>query len=529
MVVKSTRYALVFMILAVILFTAVLDLLPPIEKDTLIYHLAVPKIWLNAGGVIEIPWLENSYFPMNLNLLYMAPLSFDFDIGAKFIHNFFGLLTALLIFLYLKKRISTNWALLGGLIFLSTPLIVRLSASAYVDLGLAFFTTAATLGIIYWQDTGKWIYFILSSIALGLALGTKYNSVFALAFLSCGVLWFYKRSGNGWVKSGGVTFIYAGLALLLFAPWAVKNYIFTGNPTYPLYNQLWGVATYFPERYSVSTHMLREHMFGEPYWQTLLIPIRFFFEGRDFSMEYFDGVLNPFLLLLPPLALVRPGFREIRPLALFAGAWMLLVVSTTPYMMVRYITPTLPLLTILAIFGLHRVWEWIREKKRNLAVPVLACILVTLFSLNGAAIFKFWQALDPWPFLTGQETRSAYLNRTEASYPAIDYMNRHLDPRAKILLLMAGDRGYYLDREYIHCSLFSNMVLEGILKKAESWEDILTGMKALGLTHVMTNDRLLVKYLQNYDRKTLGLWRAFTEKGWTRRYHDRGFSVYELG
>ena len=317
MFVKSTRYALVFMILAIILLTAVLDLLPPIEKDTLIYHLAVPKIWLNAGGVIEIPWLENSYFPMNLNLLYMAPLSFDFDIGAKFIHNVFGLLTALLIFLYLKKRISTNWALLGGLVFLSTPLIVRLSASAYVDLGLAFFTTAATLGIIYWQDTGKWIYFILSSIALGLALGTKYNSVFALAFLSCGVLWFYKRSGNGWVKSGGVTFIYAGLALSLFAPWAVKNYIFTGNPTYPLYNQLWGVATYFPERYSVSTHMLREHMFGESYWQTLLIPIRFFFEGRDFSMEYFDGVLNPFLLLLPPLALVRarfPGNQTSGPL-----------------------------------------------------------------------------------------------------------------------------------------------------------------------------------------------------------------------
>ena len=95
--------------------------------------------------------LVYSYYPMNLDLLYMIPLYFGNDIFPKFIHFAFALGTAWLIFTYLAKRLDRYYAILGVLLFLSTPVIVKLSITAYVDLGLVFFSTAGLMYILRWH------------------------------------------------------------------------------------------------------------------------------------------------------------------------------------------------------------------------------------------------------------------------------------------------------------------------------------------------------------------------------------------
>jgi hypothetical protein len=42
--------------------------------------------------------------------------------------------------------------------------------------------------------------------------------------------------------------------------------------------------------------MYRVLLYGENFWETLLISVRFFFQGQDYSHRYFDGVLNPLLI-----------------------------------------------------------------------------------------------------------------------------------------------------------------------------------------------------------------------------------------
>ena len=68
------------LILAIVILSAV----PPVSKDALVHHLAVPKLYLEHGGIYEIPSMPFSYYPMNLNLLYMIPLYFGQDIIPKF-------------------------------------------------------------------------------------------------------------------------------------------------------------------------------------------------------------------------------------------------------------------------------------------------------------------------------------------------------------------------------------------------------------------------------------------------------------
>ena len=121
------------LILSVVVSIGILGSVPPVDRDSLTHHLYVPKLYLKHGGIYEIPAVEFSYYPMNLELLYTAALYFCNDIFPKYIHFAFALLTAWLIFRYLKYRLNTLYALYGVLLFLSIPIIVKLSITAYVD------------------------------------------------------------------------------------------------------------------------------------------------------------------------------------------------------------------------------------------------------------------------------------------------------------------------------------------------------------------------------------------------------------
>ena len=164
------------------------------SRDALTHHLAVPKLYLQHGGMVELPHIGFSYFPMNLDLLYLIPLYYGNDILPKFIHFAFGLLTAGLLFSFLKKRLGTPYALIGSLMFLSTPVIVKLSITVYVDLGLVFFSTAALIYLVKWSEDDFSIRYLLFSAAFcGLALGTKYNGMVTFFLLTIFVPFIYLR------------------------------------------------------------------------------------------------------------------------------------------------------------------------------------------------------------------------------------------------------------------------------------------------------------------------------------------------
>ncbi|HOZ62684.1 MAG TPA: phospholipid carrier-dependent glycosyltransferase, partial [Smithellaceae bacterium] len=187
--VKHERFINVIFLSIIFLFILVEFLLaftPPVARDALIHHLAIPKLWLVHGGFYETPWAGFSYYPMNLSLLYLVPLYFGNDILPNFIHLGFGLGTALLLYGYLNKKAGRSAGLLGALMFISLPTIVRTATTAYVDVGLVFFITLSVLAYVYWRDTeyksDGWL--LVSAAAMGLALGTKYSALPVWFFLT---------------------------------------------------------------------------------------------------------------------------------------------------------------------------------------------------------------------------------------------------------------------------------------------------------------------------------------------------------
>ena len=389
---KFTVAVLIGLILFLVVSVGFLASVPPVSRDALTHHLAIPKLYIRQGGMIELPHIAFSYYPMNLDLLYLIPLYFGNDILPKYIHFLFALFTAGLLFWYLNRRLNTRYALFAALFFLSLPVIVKLSITVYVDLGLVFFSAAALIFMLLWAESGyKVSYLLLSAVSCGLALGTKYNGLVILFLLSLFIPFVYLRTERGiqfaQAKAVGFAGLYLMVALLVFSPWMIRNAAWTGNPIYPLYNRYFNLQQTVADDvdevpaeirkragYQVGhwNHFaIRRMMFKESWAEIALIPVRIFFQGRDNLPQFFDGKLNPFLLILPLMAFL-PVNRltgrqkwDLKLLAVFVGLFMLIAFLRTS-IRIRYIAPVIPPLVILSAFGCYRLEHFFAQRGRLL-------------------------------------------------------------------------------------------------------------------------------------------------------------------
>ncbi len=283
----------VFALLTVLVIGYILLLaaVPPVDRDALTHHLFVPKLYLAFGGVYELAHIPFSYYPMNLDLLYLIPLAFGNDIAPKFIHFAFALVTGFMIFRFLRRRTDTAHAWLGVLFFLTLPVIVRLSSTVYVDLGLICFLFASLLSLFKWIESGfKTLPLILSGIWCGLALGTKYNGLVGLFLLGLFVSFVYARIHAATryknFKAAGCGAVFILVSLMVFSPWMIRNLAWTGNPVYPLYNNVFNpplvsFETETREPAPGISHLQFRHLdYGESWLAVAMIPVRVFSRAK---------------------------------------------------------------------------------------------------------------------------------------------------------------------------------------------------------------------------------------------------------
>jgi len=545
------------------LVTAAIGILcwvPPVSRDALTHHLAVPKLWILNHGMVELPHLPFSYYPMNLDLLYMVPLLFHNDILPKYIHFLFGLLTAFLIFRYLRPRLNATYALTGSLFFLSTPIIIKLCITAYVDLGLIFFTFAAILYFFKWMvDTFRMKHLILSGIMCGLAMGTKYQGLIVLLLLTLSTPMVFIRSVAAKGKNQFRALIFSAIflfsALLVFSPWMIRNAVWTGNPIHPLFKSRFSETP--PSRPDPSAQQdridpdrnaapptqkawghfnVRRHIYQESGWETLTTPIRIFFQGRDDQPKYFDGKLNPFLLFLSLLAFIRlhRDAAHIKKEKIFLATFSflyLMIVYLQADMRIRYIAPILPPLAILAMFGLYNLKNMLVSARKvvygrrllSLAAPLVVAIM---FCLNGAYLMRQFSVVDPFSYIMGHQDRNDYITRYRPEFGVIRYANLHLSQDSRILAVFLGRRGYYSDREMI----FDFSFMEKSVKVPDEPGRLYREFTHRGITHLLFRYDLFNHWVNSgvFNDTERGSIKRFLSTHTQLVYTELGHGLYRL-
>ncbi len=531
----------------------ILNLTPPISRDVLIHHLAVPKLCLKYGGFYEIPWADYSYYPMYINLLYLISLYFKNDIAPKFIHLAFGTGTGLLIYFYLKHRFGRNWGLLGMVIFITTPIVVWLSTSAYIDLGMTFFTTASILAFIKWRDSeyGQFKWLVISSCCMGIAIGSKYNALVAWLILNLILMLSYAKDTQRQIATLKYGIVFCMITAIVASPWYLKNYFQTGNPFYPLFNSFFQSLHHQPVQEIIrhqagekigqlSFFKMREVMYGESFWGTLLIPIRMFFQGEDNSYRYFQGALNPILIIFSPFILVNKKFRRDKYLFVLFSALFIFIAYFLTEKQVRYILPTIPFLTILAVMGIKYIVDRIGEEaffspsrfKKNaksIARKFIFAIVALLLTFNFIYLKTRMDIIKPLPYLFGQEAKTAFLKRHLLHYDAVEYINSSLPVDAKIFTMFLGRRGYYLNRIYRNEPSFGMNTINQMIKSSAIEEKFKEYIKSMNVTHILMRTDLVDNYLKNnFSQEEIKRLMNLARKYWHRVYENNGYTVWDI-
>lgn len=567
--------ALIVGLIALIATVLILASVPPVDRDALTHHLLVPKLYLKSGGIHEIPSVPFSYYPMNLDLLYMLPLALGNDILPKYIHFGFALLTAWLIFKFLRRRMSeVACGLAGALLFLSLPVIIKLSTSVYVDLGLIFFSTAAVLQLLRWAETGfRFRHLALAGIFAGLCLGTKVNGMLAVFLLALGVPFLSRRPLVKVPSSGpngtcgrlsddtGLaplrrTVVFIAIAATVYSPWMVRNALWTGNPIYPVAAKLFGSdkTTAAPEGVSVSAEgtsgaeehgpqdsgfghfAIRKVVYGESLLEILAIPIRVFIQGQDDDPRLFDGRLNPYLLILPLFAAIPIKGRrrserlesEVRFLGLFALLYLVFAFFLTD-MRIRYIGPIIPPLTILTVLGIQDLIGVIRTRcpgrARWLGASAAGGVFLALMGLNIAYLAGQFAVVDPLSYLQEKVTRDEYILKYRPEYAALSFANRSLVQDARILGLFNGNRIYYSEREMI-CD---NEGFRRAVTAAQSPADLVRRLQRGGFSHLLVRMDLFAQWAEGqFKPSEKVLLRSFFTESLERLYHGHGYALFAI-
>jgi 4-amino-4-deoxy-L-arabinose transferase-like glycosyltransferase len=522
--------ALWSLLLATVLAVMILGLLPPTARDELTHHLALPRLYLKAGRILEVPFAPYSYYPMLLDMLYTPWVGWGWDFAPKLIHGLFGFLTALLLYSYLAGRLNALYGLLGAFVFLSTPAILRLSTWAYIDLGLVFYATASLLCLLRWLERGegtRWL--VLAGLSAGFALATKPNALLVLFVLLLLFLFALARQrGAGMQEATSRGFFLLLAALIPLSPWLVRNLFWTGNPLFPFFTALFGGAGADSAGVSVGPAsalgilVKRDLLYGESPWEIAALPLRVFFSGRDDSAQYFDGVLNPILILFLPWSFKGKWVEEKKLLFAFALIYFLYALFLTD-LRIRYLLPIVPPLVILLVYGIHNIYLRIARP------PLLYAAVLFLLALNGHYLWSYVRTLAPLGYLSGRESRDSYLSRMLGEYPALQFINQNLPQSAKIYFLFVGRRVYYCERDYFHDTGESPDFLTQAIRAAGDDRGIKERLAAKGITHLLIRGDLFVRFLaDNLGPQEVENWNRFGMRYLRQVFDRQGYGLYEI-
>jgi len=510
--------------LALLAFLSIgLAMAPAFATDALVYHLAVPKVFLHAEGLVNLPDNIYSFFPQQIEMLYLFALA----LGTESLAQLTGLGIVFLLLLslwhYSSKKMEDSYAWLTPLIFFSTPTFFSLAASAYVELQAA---TYIFLGFYCWENGCKrkqtrW--FILMTLLAGAAVTTKLTSVIILPLALLGLA-IHGRTQKNVNQTAIQCLILALGALLIISPWLARNYFFTGNPLAPFFMNIFGGESGMNWDVTRSQMQLKYYSsfgMGHGILDFLSLPINLTFFSELNSLK-FDGKIGILYLLLLPalLGLDRKNLPAIIVFSVLLVFWFLQMQS------IRLLAPALVFLSFLMISGLEQIF--IKYRSGKIEKFFLTAILALGILFNTSAIIKEWFHVNPLSFLLKKETREQFLTRQIKAYPSYDDANKFLTEKDKVLMVHMGNLGYLMNRPFLSDTFIESHTLSEIIDKGVYAADIINRLKARGITHVLFD----FNYVFGKDSKlTIGeraIFKNFLIKHGEKLSAKNGFLLYRF-
>ena len=466
----------------VALFAALAALTPPISRDALIHHLAVPKQFLRMGRMIEIPHASFSYYPMNIDMLYLAALMLGSDILVKLMHwsLYLGVLAAT--FTLTRRVCRTTPALLAVLCLATVPVMFQVATWAYVDMGLALYVLLATISLCRWREGGEFKWLILCALFAGFAAGIKYQGLFLTVLTGAGVLVTAQkiRPPVSTLRAGAAFVLVCALAA---SPWYARNLIHTGNPLFPSYNGIFGGRVFQPDRPRVSHFEALRILDDKGPADELLTPVRISTDFTLRAVKNLDGPLGPLFLVFVPLALLIRKRPSLVNGLLCMSLGYILFLWPQGMLKARYLIPVLPLMAV----AVGAAVEGVPARLGKSGTIVVAALLIAVLSIHLVLVSGYVRYVAPLKYLGGAVSRDEYLRTHIRDFDCFEFINNRLPVDARVFFLYTGNDGYYCERDHLFDTYYLGYTIKGVIRAAADADEILGAFESLGVTHLFVN------------------------------------------
>ncbi len=430
---------------------------PPFFYDAWVYHLGLPWQAMLEDGWQGHPENLFSTFPPLTQLLYLPLLSVDL-LRAPAVLHWLAWVTAASSVHALARRIGA-------------PHVTACLAAA------AAAVAPATVLVAGFPAAEAWLLVGLLP-ALALATGTCRRSSWALAGLLAGAATAARMQGLPWSvmifamigfrcrKRAREVAIALACWLAGALPWWGKNLVLLGDPTAPLFWDRAGMETLWRD----SQALLRE--------------------GAALSeiMAALPRLLAPQLPWLLPLALLTLVAvlrrRALLPgLAAVFGLFAWVATGALP----RFLAPTAWLLLAVAAAAAARG----RLPRRLTAAVLLWCTLLGI----AVGVTSVRGVLPPGHLGLDTDAASALLSVHD---PLPAFRAAELLPAEARVLFVAEPRGFLFPRPFIAPSQHDPNLLRGNLEAAAALDDVVDGLAAAGITHLLVNEGELGQLAERY-------------------------------
>src|SRR6185295_16361505 len=424
-------------------------LAPPTAKDTVLYHFALPKAYIAAGGGIEVPYNIASYYPLGVELHAVWAMLLGAPISSR-----------------------AGEAAAGATLFLFAPLLVMV--------------------VHAWARQLVWI-----TVGIGGALSIKLSAAFVILPLALLALLRALAPASGRAGPASGTAAIAGSAIValsagvaLAAPWYTRNWIRTGSPLFPFYLGIWPAQA---PGWDLERSRLYETLFSlygsaQGGLDYLLSPLRLAVAAQPDQPQFYDGVLGIAIAFALPLlawALWRRRLDVELRLAVLVSA-CLFVFWLFSSQQLRYLLPALPGLAV-AIAAAGATLGGTRGR-------ALCALILGAAALGVPVTLAWFLVMDPARVVLGGEDRPEFLRRRLDYYPYYEVVNRELPPTAKVWLINMRRDTYHLERPYFSDFIFEDYTLTRYVRAAAGYEEIRARVRADGITHLLVRHDLLFDY-----------------------------------
>jgi hypothetical protein len=466
---------------------------PELSWDSLNVHLPYARDSAVAHrlGFVRNNW--SSLMPSLPLMSYITAFLFSNVTLAKIFNVLCYLLGGGILYWFARRWWGTAHAVAACVLFWSCPVALYEATTTMIDLPLTVFSEIAVLSLLEWVRWEKTAFFWLSAISFGLALGCKYHAGFWLLPLLA-VIWWHEAGVRKHNRGHALmlAFRYSIVAFLIFLPWLVRSYIYTGNPVFPVANSIFKSPLFPPTMDAAARDVYVNFREGFSLIKMLELPW-----AVSFQPASFHGTLGAIFFIGTLFALLRRKTPQVRNglfcALIYFGSWALTAQE------IRYLLPLLPLLAMITTAGFLGISptplvESVEARKVALlkrlgyyggmaAIVAGSCMAFPPVYPKLVHDWTYWHSfISPFPYLSGRQTREEFLQRDVPSIYVFDYINKNL--KSSDLVYLLGEGAVFYSQVP---ALYSFTVDGDSVLLQDTGEGIMERLRQLKITHVLLN------------------------------------------